>query len=322
MLLVRIDRAKLHSRNSGRNGGENEPLSSLQAVLNDDFIFSFPKYLNIADIKRIDQVLDLALYGDVAEVALKRMAEEIKDELLAIPGISQVVLSGLRDWEISINVSEATLRRHSLTFDQLANIIRKNVLELSGGDIRSTDQRIRIRTLGKRYTGPEFENLEILTHRDGTIIRLKDIARVVDGFEDNDKAGRFNGKSAALIIINKTENEDALDIAEKVKAYAARKQKFLPEEMRLTPWANTSRMIRDRLDLLLRNGRIGLTLVFLSLWLFLNVRLSFWVAMGIPVSLMAGLGFVTVAGGSLNMITMFAFIMVIMFKDPDDTGST
>ncbi|MEE9241255.1 MAG: efflux RND transporter permease subunit, partial [bacterium] len=139
----------------------------------------------------------------------------------------------------------------------------------------------------------------------------KDIARVVDGFEDNDKAGRFNGKSAALIIINKTENEDALDIAEKVKAYAARKQKFLPEEMRLTPWADTSRMIRDRLDLLLRNGRIGLTLVFLSLWLFLNVRLSFWVAMGIPVSLMAGLGFVTVAGGSLNMITMFAFIMVL-----------
>ena len=265
----------------------------------------------VSEIKRVDQVLDLALYGDVTEVALKRTAEEIKDELVNIPGISQVVISGLRDWEISIDVSEATLRRYGLTFGQLANTIRKNVLELSGGDIRSADQRIRIRTLGKRYTGPEFENLEILTRKDGTILRLKDIARVVDGFEDNDKSGRFNGKPAALIIINKTEDEDSLDIAEKVRAYAAQKQKLLPEGMALTPWADTSRMIRDRLDLLLRNGRIGLTLVFLSLWLFLNVRLSFWVAMGIPVSLMAALGIVTVAGGSLNMITMFAFIMVL-----------
>ena len=189
----------------------------------------------VSEIKRIDQVLDLALYGNVSELALKRMAEEIKDELVNIPGISQVIISGLRDWEISIDVSEATLRRHGLTFDQLANTIRKNVLELSGGDIRSADQRIRIRTLGKRYTGPEFENLEILTQKDGTILRLKDIARVVDGFEDNDKSGRFNGKPAALIVINKTEDEDSLDIAEKVRAYAAQKQQMLPDGMALAP---------------------------------------------------------------------------------------
>ncbi|MEE9255758.1 MAG: efflux RND transporter permease subunit, partial [bacterium] len=291
----------------------DDPRNVLDDIKNAvDRITTFPDDIErpvISEIKRVDQVLNLALYGDVPEYALKRMADEIKDDLIAIPGISQVVINGMRDWEISIEVSEATLRRHGLTFERLAEIIRKNVLELTGGDIRSEEQRIRIRTLGKRYTGPEFENLEILTQKDGTILRVRDIARVVDGFEDTDKSGRFNGKPAALITINKTEDEDALEIAEKVMAYVARKK--LPRGLSLAPWADASRLIQDRLDLLLRNGRIGLVLVFLSLWLFLNVRLSFWVAMGIPVSLMAALGFVTFAGGSLNMITMFAFIMVL-----------
>jgi multidrug efflux pump subunit AcrB len=279
-----------------------------------DRIDTFPDEIErpvISEVKRIDQVLNLALYGDAPETALKRMAEEIKEELIALPGVSQVAINGVRNWEISIEVSEATLRRHGLTFERLAETIRKNVLELTGGDIRSSDRRIRIRTVGKRYTGPEFENLEMLTRADGTILRLRDIARVVDGFEDTDKSGRFNGKNAALIIINKTEDEDALQIADKVNAYAARKQKTLPAGISLTPWANTSRLILDRLNLLLRNGRIGLVLVFLSLWLFLNIRLSFWVTVGIPVSLLASLGFVTFVGGSLNMITMFAFIMVL-----------
>ena len=279
-----------------------------------DRIDSFPDDIErpvISEVKRIDQVLNLALYGDASEAALKRMAEGIKDDLLAMAGISQVAVSGVRNWEIAIEVSEPTLRRYGLTFEKLADTIRKNVLDLTGGDIRSSDQRIRIRTLGKRYTGLEFENLAILTRTDGTILRLRDIARVVDGFEDTDKSGRFNGKNAALVIINKTGDEDALQIAEMVKTYAARKQKILPKGIFLSPWADTSRLIEDRLDLLLRNGRIGLVLVFLSLWLFLNVRLSFWVAMGIPVSLMAALGFVTFSGGSLNMITMFAFIMVL-----------
>ncbi|MFC1492210.1 efflux RND transporter permease subunit, partial [Nitrospinota bacterium] len=134
-----------------------------------DRIDTFPDDIErpvISEVKRIDQVLDLALYGDVPEFALKRMAENIKDDLIALQGISQVVISGLKDWEIAIEVSEATLRRHGLTFERLAEIIRKNVLELTGGDIRSEEQRIRIRTLGKRYTGPEFENLEILAQKD------------------------------------------------------------------------------------------------------------------------------------------------------------
>ncbi|MFQ5895753.1 MAG: efflux RND transporter permease subunit, partial [Nitrospinota bacterium] len=136
-------------------------------------------------------------------------------------------------------------------------------------------------------------------------------ARVVDGFEDSDKSGRFNGKPAALIVIFKTEDEDALGIAEKVRNYVREKRLRIPLGMHLTHWADLSRLIQDRLDLLLRNGRIGLLLVFLSLWLFLNVRLSFWVALGLPVALMAALGFVAFSGGTLNMLTLFAFIMVL-----------
>lgn len=265
----------------------------------------------VSEVKRINQVVRLSLFGNVSEEVLKRKSTEIKDDLLDLPNISKVVLSGLRDWEISIEVSEEMLRRYGLTFDRVANIIRKNVLELSGGDIRSVERRIRIRTLGKRYTGPEFERLEILTQKDGAILRLGDIARVVDAFEDSDTSGRFNGKPAALIMVYRTDEEDALSISKTVVEYVKRKRKELPEGLELAHWADTSRLIQDRLDLLLRNGRVGLVLVFLSMWLFLNIRLSFWVAMGIPVSLLTALGFLNFSGSTLNMLSMFAFIMVL-----------
>jgi len=279
-----------------------------------DRVETFPESIErpvVTEIKRLDQVLDLALYGDVPEVALKRVAEEVKEDLLNIPGISQVIVRGLREWEISIEVSEATLRAHNLTFEGLADIIRKNVLDLSGGDVRSPERRIRIRTIGKRYTGREFEALPILTRPNGTILRLGEIARVTDGFAESDKTGRFNGKPAALIVIYKTDEEDALEIATLAREYVRTKRSQLPPSLSLDAWADTSRLIRDRMDLLLRNGRQGLVLIFLTLWLFLNIRLSFWVAMGLPVAVMAALGFINFWGGTLNMITLFAFIMVI-----------
>ena len=265
----------------------------------------------VSEVKRINQVVHLSLFGNVSEEVLKRKATEIKDDLLDMHNISKVVLSGLRDWEISIEVSEEMLRRYRLTFERVANIIRKNVLELSGGDIRSAERRIRIRTLGKRYTGLEFERLEILTQKDGTILRLGDIARVVDAFEDSDRTGRFDGKPSALITVYRTDEEDALSISKAALEYIKKKRKELPEGLDLVHWADTSRLIQDRLDLLLRNGRVGLVLVFISMWLFLNIRLSFWVAMGIPVSLLTALGFLNFSGGTLNMLSMFAFIMVL-----------
>ncbi|MBI1724093.1 MAG: efflux RND transporter permease subunit [Candidatus Tectomicrobia bacterium] len=279
-----------------------------------DRIDTFPEGIErpvVTEIKRLDQVLDIALYGDVPEVALKRVAEEVKEDLLAIPGISQVVIRGLREWEIAVEVPEAVLRAHGLTFERLADTIRKNVLELSGGDIRSPERRIRIRTLGKRYTGREFEELPILTRPDGAILRLGEIARVVDGLEESDKSGRFNGKPAALIVIYKTDEEDALKIAASARQYIQAKRAQLPAGLHLDDWADTSRLIQDRFDLLMRNARSGLILIFLTLWLFMNIRLSFWVAMGLPVAVMGALGFITFSGGTLNMITLFAFIMVI-----------
>ncbi|MEK6709569.1 MAG: efflux RND transporter permease subunit, partial [Nitrospinota bacterium] len=285
-----------------------------------DRIDTFPEGVErpvVSEFKRLDQILDLSLYGDVPEAALKRMAEEVKEDLLAIPGISQVIVRGLREWEISVEVPEAVLRSHGLTFERLADTIRKNVLDLSGGDIRSPERRIRIRTLGKRYTGREFEELPILTRPDGTILRLGEIARVVDGFEESDKSGRFNGKPAALIVIYKTEEEDALQIAESAREYVEKKRLQLPAGLHLDPWADTSRLIRDRLDLLVQNGKQGLVLIFLTLWLFLNFQLSFLVMLGLPVSMLAALGLVALTGGTLNMIVLFAFIVVLGMLDDD-----
>ena len=265
----------------------------------------------ITEVKQMHQVIHVSLFGNVSESVLKRKSQEIKDELLLLNGISRVVVGGLRNWEISIEVSEENLRRYNLTFTKLSEIIKKNVLELTGGDIRSKQNRIRIRTVGKLYTGLEFEKLELLVKKDGTILRLGDVATVIDSFDEMDTSGRFNGKPASLISIYRTEDEDALQISEIVKKYVEKKKTILSNGLDLNYWGDTSRMIQDRLSLLLRNGRTGLILVFLSLWLFLNIRLSFWVAMGLPVALMTALGFITFVGGTLNMISMFAFIMVL-----------
>ena len=173
---------------------------------------------------------------------------------MLLNGISRVVIGGLRNWEISIEVSEENLRRYNLTFQKLAEIIKKNVLELTGGDIRSKQNRIRIRTVGKLYTGLEFEKLELLVKKNGTILRLGDVATVVDSFDEMDTSGRFNGKPASLISVYRTQDEDALKISETVKKYVEKKKTMLSEGLDISYWGDTSRMIQDRLSLLLRKS--------------------------------------------------------------------
>ena len=185
-------------------------------------INTFPENVErplITEVKQMHQVIHVSLFGNVSESVLKRKSQEIKDELLLLNGISRVVIGGLRNWEISIEVSEENLRRYNLTFQKLAEIIKKNVLELTGGDIRSKQNRIRIRTVGKLYTGLEFEKLELLVKKNGTILRLGDVATVVDSFDEMDTSGRFNGKPASLISVYRTQDEDALKISETVKKY-------------------------------------------------------------------------------------------------------
>ncbi|GIX47881.1 MAG: multidrug transporter [Candidatus Tectimicrobiota bacterium] len=275
------------------------------------------------ELVRRQQVINVAVYGAQPERVLKEVAARIRDDLLATPAISQVALYGTRDYEITIEVDEATLERYHLTFDQLRELVRRSSLDLPGGELKTPTQDIVVRTAGQRYTAAEFAALPILTRPDGTYLTLGDLARVRDGFEEAERLGRFSavaaadaslpvkGQPAVLVMVFKTDEEDAIAIAETVRRYVAQQAPRLPPGLALSVWADTSQVIKDRLQLLTRNGLMGLVLVLLTLWLFMNLRLAFWVAAGLPVAFMGAFWLLEAHGDTLNMITLFACIMAL-----------
>lgn len=256
-------------------------------------------------------VMQIALAGNLTERQIKELAEDIKKDIEALPHISQVTVGGTRSYEIAIEVSEQSLREYGITFGDVSRAIRRSSMNLPGGTIRGENEEIKVRTLGRRYTGEEFAKLVVLSKPDGTLVRLDQIADIRDEFEEEGVYGTFNGKRAAIISVLKTEDEDAIAISKQVRDYIKRTHGILPPSVTLTPWADYSVYVQDRLDMLIRNGRTGLMLVFIILWLFLGFRLSFWVTMGIPISIGGALGLMALAGMTLNMMTLFALIMVI-----------
>ena len=257
------------------------------------------------------KVINIAIYGEQPERTLKEVATRVRDDLLASEFISQIRLVGTRDYEISIEVSEESLRRHGLTFEEIRRVVQRSSLNLPGGSIKTPTQDIVVRTAGQRYTGLEFALLPLLTRDDGTVVTLDEVARVSDGFVDAWRIGRFNGTPSVLVSVFRTNEEDALVISDAVRAYVAEQAPRLPQGLSMSVWADDSAVTKGRLELLGRNGLQGLFLVLLSLWLFMNMRLAIWVAAGLVVALLAGLWILDLYGGTLNMITMFAFIMAL-----------
>ena len=267
-----------------------------------------PRYEELAERRK---VINIAVYGEQPERTLKEVATRVRDDLLASEFISQVRIFGTRDYEISIEVSEESLRRHGLTFEEIRQVVQRSSLNLPGGSIKTPTQDIVVRTAGQRYTGLEFAMVPLLTRPDGTVITLDEVARVSDGFVDAWRIGRFNGTPSVLVSVFRTSEEDALVIADSVRRYVAEQAPQLPDGLSMSVWADDSAITKSRLELLSRNGLQGLFLVLLSLWLFMNLRLAFWVAAGLAVALLGGLWILILYGGTLNMITMFAFIMAL-----------
>ncbi len=257
------------------------------------------------------QVINVAVSGDADEATLKVLGERVRDEIAALPGITQVELANARPYEISVEVSEEALRRYGLTFDEVARAVRLSSLDLPGGAIRSEGGEILLRTKGQAYRGADFEALVLRSLPDGANLRLGQVATVVDGFAETDQAARFDGKPSVLVQVFRVGDQDALEIAEKVKAYVAEEGVRLPEGISLTVWGDFSRILRSRLDLMVRNGRAGFILVFIALTLFLRLRLAFWVALGIPISFLGAIWLMPGMGASINLISLFAFIVVL-----------
>lgn len=268
---------------------------------------------------------------DVLELQLRELADQIRDELLVQnaapaenflrelfkswivpagkPAISTVEIMGAKPYQISVEIQEDKLRQYGLTLEQVAAIVRDENLELPAGKIRSDSQEVLIRGDNKRRIGVEIAELEVLNRDTGDPVRLGEIATIVDGFDEFSLQQYVNGRPALVLNVNRASNEDLFTVVNAVQKYVAEKQ--LPSGYSLHLWGNMSVDVRDRIDLLLRNGVQGLLCVFIVLALFLELKLAFWVALGIPVS-MFGAGIVLLgADQTLNMLSMFSFLMAL-----------
>jgi multidrug efflux pump subunit AcrB len=325
---------------------ELESGSDVQKALDEikaevDRIETFPEEAEeplVIEIVKRDPTIYVALYGDVAEKRLRQAAEKVRDDLLdprivsqldtaATDGIfstilkrfkfkqpeviTQIELVGVRDYEIAVEVSEDNLRRFGLSFDQVVSAVRAGSIDLPGGKIKTEQGEILVRSKGQLYTGKEFEFIPLITRRDGTVVRLGEVAQVIDEFADVDIKSRFNGKPAAVVRVSRTSEQDVIDIANIARNYVATHNHKVSDEIDMAIWGDLSVVVHDRIDLMLRNGFQGITLVFIALALFLNFRLAFWVAIGIPISFMAAFLMLNAFGQTINMISLFAFIMTL-----------
>ncbi len=279
-----------------------------------DRIITFPEDAErpvVAKVARRREVVSLMVYGDIPERSLREQAEDIRDELLAMPDLTQVDLKDVRPYEISVELNEEDLQRYGLTLAQVAAKISQSSVDLPGGAVKSGGGEVLIRTKEKRYTGREYAEISILERSDGTQLKLGDIADIRDDFAETDQTARLEGKPAAMIAVYRVGDQKPLDVSRDVREYVEKKRDLLPASVSLAVWNDRSDIYRDRLNLLLKNAFLGLILIFIILGLFLQIRLAIWVMLGIPISFLGALLMMPSIDVSINMISLFAFILAL-----------
>ncbi len=248
--------------------------------------------------------------GDIdAELRLREVAEMVRDDLLQLPSVSTATVMGGRPYQIDVEIPEATLRSYGLSLEQVAAIIRSRNVELPGGNLKGDGQEVLLRAKNKGRIGDEIARLPLVTQPGGVVLTVGDLGRVRDEFEDVATLSEINGQPAMVVNIERTKTEDLLAMVAAVRGYVERTE--LPDGYRFSVWNDTSVEVRGRLDLLTYNGFQGLILVFLVLTLFLEMRLAFWVALGIPISILGAGVFLAWGGQTLNMLSLFSFLMAL-----------
>ena len=291
--------------------------ASPQEVLSDieqavDRIDTFPidaedPKVTLASRKR--QVLRLSLFGDVSEMELRQVVEQVKDQLLLNKGISQVEISGGRDYELSVEIPLETLRRYNLTIDQVAGLLRQKSIDVPGGKIETDSGEILLRVTNRKEWADEFSRIPVLMNNDGSTIYLEDLAVVKEGFEDSNRLANYNQKRSMLLKIYRVGKETPIGVSKASHEAMADIENSLPPAISYSFTSDSSVIYKQRLVLLLKNAFIGLVLVLIVLGTFLELKLAFWVTMGIPISFLGGLLFLPFFDVSINMISMFAFII-------------
>lgn len=289
-----------------------EVLESVQSSI--DAIDTFPEEAEkpvIQEVSTKNRVINVVVSGDTDLGTLKKLGERVRDDLTALPEISQVELLNVPPYEIAIEVSEEAMRRWGLTFDQVANAVRAFSVDLPGGSVKTQTGEVLFRTKGQAYSGEEFEGLVLLTRPDGTRIHVRDVATVIDGFEERTVGALFDGAPSVTVKVYRVGDQNTVTIANVVHDYVRQAEEWIPEGIEIATWQDEARLLEGRIDLLVRNAYTGLILVFVVLALFMRVRLAFWVTLGIPVSFLGAIALMPVFGLSVNMLSLFSFILVL-----------
>ena len=279
-----------------------------------DRITTFPEEAERPEVSlssRRRDAMTLILFGEITEHSLRSLAEQIRDRLQQSPSITQIELSGTRDYEISIEVSQEQLRRYGLTHQGIAAKISSEAVELSGGGIKTASGETLLRMKERRDYGAGFEQIPVAASEDGTPLRIQNLGEVVDGFEDNDRFAFYNGKPAIMIEVYRVGEQTPAQVAGEVLDLLPEIRAQLPDGVEIAVLSDRTKIFFQRADLLLRNGALGLVLVLLLLGCFLEMRLAFWVMMGIPISFIGSLLLMPWLGLSINMITLFAYILAL-----------
>ncbi|MGK0305704.1 MAG: multidrug efflux pump subunit AcrB [Gammaproteobacteria bacterium] len=261
--------------------------------------------------QRTREVIAVTISGVYGEKEINEFAEHVRDDLLRIPGITQVALSGVRDYEIALEIPQDRLRQYGLTLAQVSIAVANSSSDISAGNIKTEGGDVLIRSKGQAYRKDEFANIPIKTNSDGSILRLKDIADIQDGFEESPIRTRFNGKQAAFIDVYRIGQQSAVEVADKVKEYLKDKQPLMPQGYELSYWDDDSQIVKNRIATLSGSALQGGILVLLLLTLFLRPAIAFWVFIGIPVSFMGAFLAMPFFGVTLNIMSLFGFILVL-----------
>ncbi|MCP3898270.1 MAG: efflux RND transporter permease subunit [Desulfobacteraceae bacterium] len=279
-----------------------------------DRISTFPDEAEeprVTILARKREVLRIALYGDASETGIRDLSDQVRDQLLQDENITQVEFSGVREKEIQVEISTQTLRRYNITLQEVAQTISKASVELGGGSIETSGGDILLRIKDRKDYAKQYASLPIITLENGSNVLLEDIATISEGFEDTDNWASFNGKRAVVIKVYRVGEQTPIQVADSGKAIIKQINKTLPKGIELSLIRDLSKVFSQRADLLLRNAYIGLGLVFFFLALFLEIRLAFWVSLGIPISFLGSFLFLSPTAFSINIISMFAFIVTL-----------
>jgi len=279
-----------------------------------DRVITFPLDAEEPEVSMVimrREVLQIQLYGDASEWVLRELAEQVRDRLLQDPQITQVDLRGTRRYEVAIEIDQHVLRTYGLTLDEVAQRIRQTSVEIPGGNLETQGGDILLRVSERRDWAREFATIPLITTADGSVLLLGDVAQIKDTFEEQDRYATYNGKRAICLAVYRVGEQTPIGVSDAVRSAMVEIEGDLPPGINWVIDRDRSDIYRQRLELLLKNAFLGLMLVIVLLGLFLEFRLAFWVTMGIPISFVGCFLFLPMFDVTINMISMFAFIVAL-----------